>query len=61
MSIGNIVYKDGSRDECLLERVENIITGEIELPENVLLDKIYQWNNNVQVVKDELLVKFSKT
>ena len=61
MSIGNIVYKDRSRDECLLERVENIITGEIELPENVLLDKIYQWNNNVQVVKDELLVKFSKT
>ena len=61
MSIGNTVYKDGSRDECLLERVENIITGEIELPENILLDKIYQWNNNVQVVKDELLVKFSKT
>ena len=36
------MYENGSRDECLLERVENIGIGESELLENVLLSKIYQ-------------------
>jgi len=33
--------------EYLLERVENITTGGVELPRNVLLGKVYQWNDNV--------------
>jgi len=41
------VCEDGSRDECLLERVESIITEEIKLPENILTGKMCQWNNNV--------------
>ena len=42
LSIENPVYKDGSRDKYLFERVESITIGEIELLENVLLGKIYQ-------------------
>ena len=61
MSIGNSVHENGSRGECLLERVENIMTSGIKLLKNVLLDKIYQWNGNVQVVKDELVIEISKT
>ena len=34
--------KNGSRDGYLLERVENITAGGIELPRNVLLDKVCQ-------------------
>jgi len=30
-----------SRSECLLERVESIITGGVEIPENLLLNEIY--------------------
>ena len=47
LSIGNPVHKDRSRDKCFLERVESITTGGIKLLENILLGKIYQWNNNV--------------
>jgi len=50
-----------SRGKCFLERVESISTGEVELPRNVLLDEIYQWNDNVQVVEDEPAVKVCKT
>ena len=42
MSIGNPVYKDGSRDKYLFEGVESITIGEIELLENVLPGKMYQ-------------------
>jgi len=36
------VSEDGSGDECLLERVESIMTGGIKLPENILLGEVYQ-------------------
>jgi len=36
-----------SKDECLLERVKSITTGEVELPRNVLPDEVCQWNDNV--------------
>ena len=42
LSIRNLVYKDGSGDECLLQRVESIITEGIKLPGNVLLDEVCQ-------------------
>ena len=32
--------KNGSRGECLLKRVENIMIGGIELPEDILLDEV---------------------
>ena len=31
--------EDRSRDECFLERVESILTGEVKFPRNVLLDE----------------------
>jgi len=40
LSIRNLVYENRSRDECLLERVKSITIEEIELPENILPDKI---------------------
>jgi len=39
--------ENGSRGECLLERIESIITEEVELPRGILLGEIYQWNDNV--------------
>ena len=33
--------------KCFLERVESIMTGEAELPRNVLPDEVCQWNDNV--------------
>jgi len=36
------VSKNRSRDKCLLEKVESIMTKEVELPENILLDKTYE-------------------
>ena len=45
-----------SRDECFLERIESIMTGGVKLSRNVLLDEACQWNNNVQVVEDELAI-----
>jgi len=36
------VCEDGNKDEYLLEEVENIMTEEIKLPGNVLLDKTCQ-------------------
>jgi len=61
LSIGNLMSEDRSRGECFLERVESISTGEVRLPRNVLLGEVCQWNNNVQVVEDELMVKVCKT
>ena len=52
--------ENGSRDEYLLKRVESIIIGEIELLENVLPGETCQWNDNVQVVEDELVLKVCK-
>ena len=52
--------ENGSEDECLLERVESIITGGVKLLENVLVDEAYQWNDNVQIVKDELVIEIGK-
>jgi len=34
--------------------------GRVELSENILLDKSYQWNNNLWIVKDKPVIKISK-
>ncbi len=34
--------EDRSRDECLLERTESIMTGGVEIPRDVLLGEAYQ-------------------
>jgi len=39
LSIGNPMSKDRYGGECFLERVESILTGEVELPRNILLGK----------------------
>ena len=61
LSIGNLMSKDRSRGECFLERVESILTGGVKTPQNILSSKVCQWNDNVQVVKDKLVVKVCKT
>ena len=61
LSIRNPISEDRCESKCFLERVENISTGGVELLRNVLLDEVCQWNNNVQVVEDELVVKVCKT
>ena len=60
MSIGNPVHENRNRDKYLLQGVESTTIGEIELPENVLPDKAYQWDNNVWVVENKLAIKVSK-
>ena len=60
LSIENPISKDQSGGKCFLERVESISTGGVELLRNVLLGEVCQWNDNVQVVKDELVVKVCK-
>jgi len=40
LSIGNPISEDRSRGEYFLERVEGIMTGEVKLSENVLLDEV---------------------
>ena len=42
--------ENGSRDKCLLERVESIMTEGIKLPRSVLLGNACQWNDNVQIL-----------
>ena len=61
LSMRNPMSKDRSGGECFLERVESILTGEVKLPRNVLPGEACQWNDNVQVVEDELVVKVCKT
>jgi len=60
LSIRNPISKDRSGGKCFLERVESIYTGGVKLPRNVLPGEVCQWNDNVQVVKDELAVKVCK-
>ena len=50
-----------SGGECFLEGVESIITEGVEIPWNVLPGETCQWNNNVQIVKDELAIEISET
>ena len=57
LSIENPMSKDRSRDECFLKRVESIMTEEVELPRDVILDETCQWNDNIQIVEDELAIK----
>ena len=52
--------EDRSRGKCFLERVESILTGGVKTPQNILSSKVCQWNDNVQVVEDELVVKVCK-
>ena len=47
LSIGNPMSENRSRGKCFLERVESILTGGVELPRNVLLGEVCQWNDNV--------------
>ena len=53
--------KNGSEDKCLLKRIESIMTERVELPRDILLDEVCQWNNNIQIVKDEPVIEISKT
>jgi len=52
--------EDRCGGKCFLKRVESISTRGVKLPRNVLPDEVCQWNNNVQVVEDELAVKVCK-
>jgi len=61
LSIGNLMSEDRCRGKCFPERVESILTGRVELPRNVLPGEACQWNDNVQVVEDELAVKVYET
>ena len=47
LSIRNLMSKDRYRGECFLERVKSILTRGVELPRNVLLGEVCQWNDNV--------------
>ena len=47
LSIRDLISEDEDRGEYFLEGVESIITGEVKIPENVLLDEVCQWNNNI--------------
>ena len=47
LSIGNLISKNRSKGKYFLERVESILTGEVELPRNILLGEACQWNDNV--------------
>ena len=49
--------EDRCGGECFLKRVKSILTGGVKLPRNVLPGEACQWNDNVQVVEDELAVK----
>jgi len=53
--------KNGSRGECFLKRVKSIMIEEVKLSENILLDEMCQWNDNVQIVEDERVIEICKT
>jgi len=57
LSIKNPISEDRGRSECFLERIESITTGGAKLPRDVLPGEACQWNNNVQIVEDELAIK----
>ena len=42
LSVRNLMSENESRGECLLEKIESIIIGRVELPRNVFLDEAYQ-------------------
>ena len=42
LSIRNLMSEDRSGGKCFLERVENILTGRVKLPRNVLPDEACQ-------------------
>jgi len=52
--------EDRSGGKYFLERVKSILTGGVKLSRNVLLGEACQWNDNVQVVEDKLVVKVCK-
>ena len=60
MSIRDSVYKDRSENECFFKRVESIMIGGVKFPGNIPLDEIYQWDDNIWVVKDKLAMEISK-
>jgi len=41
LSIRNSISENGSEDKCLLKRIESIMMGGVELPRDILLDKVY--------------------
>ena len=61
LSIGNPMSEDRYGGKYFLEKVESILTGGVELSRNVLPGEVCQWNDNVQVVEDELAIKVCKT
>ena len=61
LSIGNPMSENRSRGKCFLERFESILTRGVKLSRNVLPGEACQWNDNVQVVEDEPVVKVCKT
>ena len=61
LNIRNLMSENGSRDKCFLERIESIMTGGVELPKNILPGKVCQWNNDIQIIEDELVVKVCET
>jgi len=61
LSIGNPISKDRNGDKYFLEKVESISIGKVKLLRSVLLGEACQWNDNVQVVEDEPVVKVRKT
>jgi len=60
LSIRNLISEDRGGGKCFLERIESITTGGVKLPRNVLPGEVYQWNDNIRVAKDELIVKVCK-
>ena len=40
--IGNPISKNRNGGECLLKRIESIVTGGVKIPQNVYLGKAYQ-------------------
>jgi len=61
LSIGDPVYKNRIKDECFLKRVKSIMTRGVKLPRDIFLGKADQWNDDVQIVKDKLVIKICKT
>jgi len=60
LGIRNPISENKSRGECLLERIESIMIGRVKILQNVFSDKVCQWNDNVQIVKDEPAIEISK-
>ena len=60
LNIENSMSKNRGKSKCFLERIENIMTEGVKLPRNVLSGQACQWNDNVQVVEDKLVIKICK-